>query len=302
LITKAIIDLALDEDLLADTQAVSNQSVHQTSATDSKNTSSSATVDLTGSLLDARTVELTLGSRADGIYVGAEIAPLILARVAERLGRPLPSWDPITKDGDAVTKGSVIARLRGELPTLLAAERTLLNFLCHLSGIATLTRSYVNTVSGTRAIIRDTRKTTPGLRMLEKYAVRCGGGSNHRLGLWDAFLIKDNHLAFAPMAELVSRARQHRPVRPLEVEVDNLEQLRECLDLDVDLILLDNMPLSMIKEAVRLSAGRCQLEVSGGVGLDNLRAIAETGVDYIAVGALTHSSPILDLGLDYPNL
>jgi nicotinate-nucleotide pyrophosphorylase (carboxylating) len=298
----ALIDLALDEDLLADPELVGDQSGHQTAEQDSKNASQSATVDLTGSLLDRRTVELTLGSRASGIYVGADIAPLILARVAERLERPVPSWDPIIKDGEAVTSGTVIARLLGELPTLLAAERTMLNFLCHLSGVATLTRAYVNTVSGTRAIIRDTRKTTPGLRMLEKYAVRCGGGSNHRLGLWDAFLIKDNHLAFAPMVELVSRARQQQPARPLEVEVDSLEQLQECLDLGVDLILLDNMPVAMINEAVRLSAGRCQLEVSGGVGLENLRAIAETGVDYIAVGALTHSSPILDLGLDYPDL
>ncbi len=297
-----LIDLALDEDLLTDPEVVGDQRGHRTAEQESKNASQSAAVDLTGSLLDRRTVELTLGSRASGIYVGADLAPLILARVAERLERPVPSWDPIIKDGEAVTSGTVIARLHGELPILLAAERTMLNFLCHLSGVATLTRAYVNTVSGTRAVIRDTRKTTPGLRMLEKYAVRCGGGSNHRLGLWDAFLIKDNHLAFAPMVELVSRARQQQPARPLEVEVDSLEQLQECLDLGVDLILLDNMPVAMINEAVRLSAGRCQLEVSGGVGLENLRAIAKTGVDYIAVGALTHSSPILDLGLDYPEL
>ncbi len=302
MIPMTLIDLALDEDLLTDPEVVGDQRGHQTAEQESKNASQSAAVDLTGSLLDRRTVELTLGSRASGIYVGADLAPLILARVAERLERPVPSWDPIIKDGEAVTSGTVIARLHGELPILLAAERTMLNFLCHLSGVATLTRAYVNTVSGTRAVIRDTRKTTPGLRMLEKYAVRCGGGSNHRLGLWDAFLIKDNHLAFAPMVELVSRARQQQPARPLEVEVDSLEQLQECLDLGVDLILLDNMPVAMINEAVRLSAGRCQLEVSGGVGLENLRAIAKTGVDYIAVGALTHSSPILDLGLDYPEL
>jgi nicotinate-nucleotide pyrophosphorylase (carboxylating) len=290
-----LIDLALNEDLIANTD-----SVGYPSSQESVDSSSSAAVDLTGSLLDHRTVELTLTSRASGIFVGADIAPLILIRVAQRLGGPIPSYDPIVEDGEAVARGTVVARIRGELPTLLATERTMLNFLCHLSGIATLTRAYVDAVAGTPAIVRDTRKTTPGLRELEKYAVRCGGGSNHRLGLWDAFLIKDNHLAFAPMAELVARARQHQPARPLEVEVDNLSQLKEALDLGVDLILLDNMPIAMINDAVRLSAGCCQLEASGGVTLDNLRAIADTGVDYIAVGAITHSCPILDLGLDYP--
>lgn len=297
MIPTSLIDLALDEDLVAIAEPLD-----LTDTNEVLRSPQPGAVDLTGSLLDRRTVELTLVSRASGIYVGAELAPQILARVAERIDSPTPFYDSVTNDGEPVESGTVVARIRGQLPTLLAAERTMLNFLCHLSGIASLTRTYVDVVAGTRALIRDTRKTTPGLRELEKYAVRCGGGKNHRLGLWDAFLIKDNHLAFASMAELVARARQHQPTRPLEVEVDNLDQLQEGLNLGVDLILLDNMPIAMIKEAVRISAGRCKLEVSGGVGLNNLRAIADTGVDYIAVGAITHSSPILDLGLDYPDL
>ncbi|WP_298208401.1 carboxylating nicotinate-nucleotide diphosphorylase [Ferrimicrobium sp.] len=300
-----IIDLALDEDLVVPLDSMQeSETLAQTTEVSMKQRHSPSpetkSTDLTGSLMDHQPVALTLGARAPGVFVGQSVAPLVLDRVAERLGTARPTYNPVVEDGATVEPGASIAWLRGDVVTVLAAERTMLNLLCHLSGVATLTRTYVETVRGTKAVIRDTRKTTPGLRSLEKYAVRCGGGANHRLGLWDAFLIKDNHLAFASMEELVARARRSQPLRPLEVEVDNLAQLEQALHLGVDLVLLDNMEVDMITEAVRISAGRCRLEVSGGVGLDRLRAIAETGVDYIAVGALTHSAPTLDLGLDYP--
>ncbi|WP_298346261.1 carboxylating nicotinate-nucleotide diphosphorylase [Ferrimicrobium sp.] len=300
----ALIDLALDEDLVEPVTAA--EETHPLPGADGVAPTRqlrpcSTAGDLTGSLVAHQVVALTLRARAHGVFVGQTVAPVVLGRVAERLGTAAPTYDPIVTDGTMVEPGATLAWLRGDLRTVLAAERTMLNLLCHLSGVASTTRSYVEAVVGTKAVIRDTRKTTPGLRSLEKYAVRCGGGSNHRLGLWDGILIKDNHLAFAPMEELVTRARLSHPDRPLEVEVDNLTQLHQALDLAVDLILLDNMELGMIAEAVQISRGRCRLEVSGGVGLDRLRAIAETGVDYIAVGALTHSTPILDLGLDYPD-
>ena len=302
IIDLAIIDLALDEDLVAPVTAT--EGTHPlrgaNGVTPTWQPLPHATAgDLTGSLVAHQIVALALRARAHGVFVGQTVAPVVLGRVAERLDTPAPTYDAVVADGTMVEPGATLAWLRGDLQTVLAAERTMLNLLCHLSGVATTTRSYVDTIAGTKAVIRDTRKTTPGLRSLEKYAVRCGGGSNHRLGLWDAILIKDNHLAFAPMDELVTRARLSFPNRPLEVEVDNLTQLHQALDLGVDLILLDNMELRMIAEAVQISRGRCRLEVSGGVGIDRLRAIAETGVDYIAVGALTHSTPILDLGLDY---
>jgi nicotinate-nucleotide pyrophosphorylase (carboxylating) len=176
----------------------------------------------------------------------------------------------------------------------------MLNLLCHLSGVATLTRLWVDAVAGTGAAIRDTRKTTPTMRALEKYAVRCGGGVNHRMGLWDAALVKDNHVAAAggvvPAFEAV---RRHFPGLPVEVECDTLEQVREALEAGADLVLLDNMPLAELRQAVELARGTgAKLEASGGLSLDTARAVAETGVDYLAVGALTHSAPVLDLGLD----
>ncbi len=285
----SIINLALDEDLIEPTSP-------------SHDPGGDRAVDLTGSLVEQRIIQLDLIARAPGVFVGETVAPLVLAQTAARFDRPHPTFSAIITDGARVEANTTIASIRGELRTVLAAERTMLNLICHLSGVATMTRTYVDMVAHTSAIIRDTRKTTPGLRAQEKYAVRCGGGENHRLGLWDAFLIKDNHLAFSSMQDLVARARGHQPPRPLEVEVDNLDQLEQALELEVDLILLDNMRVAAIKEAVERVAGRCRLEVSGGVGLYNLQAIAETGVDYISVGALTHSCPILDLGLDYPQV
>jgi nicotinate-nucleotide pyrophosphorylase (carboxylating) len=183
---------------------------------------------------------------------------------------------------------------------MLGAERVALNFLGRLSGIATLTRAYVDAVAGTRAAIADTRKTTPGLRALEKYAVRCGGGRNHRVGLFDAILIKDNHIVAAGgLASAIERARQTAGhMVKIEVEVDTLDQLRDALGYRIDAVLLDNMAPAMLREAVTIVGGRVLLEASGGVSLDTVRAIAETGVDLISVGALTHSAPVLDLGLD----
>jgi nicotinate-nucleotide pyrophosphorylase (carboxylating) len=204
-----------------------------------------------------------------------------------------------------------LVRVRGPLRSLLAAERVLLNFLQHLSGVATLTHRYARRVEGTAAKIYDTRKTLPGFRALDKYAVRCGGGFNHRVGLYDGLLVKDNHLAHLPLRELaphlssiVQRARGEDAARLVEVEVDTLEQLREVLKVDdVDVILLDNMDCPTMQRAVEMRnesarRGRTHLEASGGITLDTVRSVALTGVDRIAIGAITHSAPALDIGLD----
>jgi nicotinate-nucleotide pyrophosphorylase (carboxylating) len=182
---------------------------------------------------------------------------------------------------------------------LLTAERTALNFLGHLSGVASLTRRWVDAVAGTDARIRDTRKTMPGLRVLEKYAVRCGGGVNHRMSLSDAALVKDNHVVAAGgVVPAFERVRARYPGIELEIEVDTLIQAREVIDAGADLVLLDNMTLDDMRAAVEYSAGRAALEASGGLTFDRARAVAQTGVDYLAVGALTHSAPVLDIGLD----
>lgn len=198
-----------------------------------------------------------------------------------------------------VEAGTVLLTARGNTRALLLAERTALNFLGHLSGIATLTRAWVDEIAEYQTLVRDTRKTTPGLRELEKYAVRMGGGTNHRMSLSESALIKDNHVA---VAGGVGKAFQHvRALYPeieIEVEVDNLEQLKEIIKLSPDLILLDNMSVDECQEAVAIVRGRCKLEASGGLSLKNAKAYAATGVDYLAVGALTHSAPVLDIGLD----
>jgi nicotinate-nucleotide pyrophosphorylase (carboxylating) len=193
-----------------------------------------------------------------------------------------------------------VAVVTGPARSLLTAERTALNFLGRMSGIATLTRQFVQAVAGTEAIILDTRKTAPGLRMLDKLAVRRGGGQNHRSGLYDMILIKDNHVDFAgSIPDAVHLARIGAGRLQLEVEARTLEHVREALDLGVERIMLDNMPPEMMAEAVRLSGGKAQLEASGNVSLENVRRIAETGVDFISVGALTHSAKVLDLSFDY---
>jgi nicotinate-nucleotide pyrophosphorylase (carboxylating) len=207
----------------------------------------------------------------------------------------------VVPDGSRVDAGGTVAEISASARAMLTGERTALNFLCRLSGIATATRAMADIIAGTRARVADTRKTTPGLRSLEKYAVRCGGGSNHRFGLDDAVLIKDNHLALAgSIHAAVAAVRAHvGHLVKVEVEVDTLEQLREALDEPIDAVLLDNMNLEQLAEAVRLAAGKGKLtEASGGINRATIRAVAETGVDLISMGSLTHSSPALDLGLD----
>jgi nicotinate-nucleotide pyrophosphorylase (carboxylating) len=207
-------------------------------------------------------------------------------------------FEALARDGDVVEPPAVVARVSGSLRAILTGERVALNFVGRLSGIATLTGRYVAAIDGTGATVLDTRKTTPGLRALEKHAVACGGGRNHRFGLGDAVLVKDNHLraagSIAAAVELVRAASD----LPVEVECETLDQVDDALEAGVDAILLDNMTLDDLREAARLTAGRARLEASGGVNLDTIRAIAETGVDEISVGALTHSAHSLDVSLE----
>lgn len=243
---------------------------------------------------DAR-LSVVWASRQDGRVSGLSCARLALAALD-----PTATFEVVTPDGADAAPGAILARAEGNARAVLAAERTGLNLLGRLSGIATLTRGYVRLVEGTGATIVDTRKTTPGLRALEKYAVRCGGGVNHRFGLDDAILIKDNHVAACGgVGEAVRRARAHAGhLVKVEVEVDGLDQLEEALRHRPDVVMLDNFSLDDLVTAVRLAKGRAVLEASGGVNLTTVRAIAETGVDVISVGALTHSAPVLDIGLD----
>lgn len=228
------------------------------------------------------------------------VAGLPLAEAAfETVGPGQVRFERTVEDGTAVTAGAELATVRGPLRVVLTAERTALNFLCHLSGIATLTRRWVDAIEGTGARVRDTRKTMPGLRAVEKYAVVCGGGLNHRMSLSDAALVKDNHVAAAGgVVPAFERVRADCPGLEIEVEVDTVAQAREVIDAGADLVLLDNMSPADMAEVVAYSAGRAKLEASGGLRLDTARTVAETGVDYLAVGALTHSAPALDIGLD----
>lgn len=228
------------------------------------------------------------------------VAGMACARLAVSALDPKAAFETLIHDGETVAAGAVLARVEGDARALLSAERTALNFLGRLSGVATLTRTYVDRIAGTGAMIVDTRKTTPGLRMLEKHAVRCGGGVNHRFGLDDAILIKDNHVAACGgVAEALKRAKAAAGhLVKVELEVDSLAQLEEALPLAPDVIMLDNFGLEDLRRAVVLVAGRVTLEASGGVSLETVRAIAETGVDVISVGALTHSAAVLDIGLD----
>jgi nicotinate-nucleotide pyrophosphorylase (carboxylating) len=229
------------------------------------------------------------------------VAGLIAADCAFRLVDPTLKFIVKLPDGSQAKAGAVLATIEGHVRSVLTAERVALNFAGHLSGVATATRALVDAVKGTKARIVCTRKTTPGLRVLEKYAVRCGGGFNHRFGLDDAILIKDNHIAAAGgIHNAVTRARAGiGHMTRIEVEVDTLAQLDEALALGVDTILLDNMPPADLRRAVAKAKGRAVLEASGNVTLATVRAIAETGVDYISSGAITHSAPNLDLGLDF---
>jgi nicotinate-nucleotide pyrophosphorylase (carboxylating) len=248
------------------------------------------------------TAEAWFTPRRPGVLAGSGVALAVLDTVTAALSAQPVSLLQATPDGQPLVAGKPAIRVSGPLPALITAERTALNLLCHLSGVATATRRWVDAVAGTSARIRDTRKTMPGLRALEKYAVRCGGGINHRMSLADAALIKDNHVAAAgSVTAAVQAVRALRPDIPLEVEVDTLEQLLEALDAGARLILLDNFTTEQTEAAVRLVRYRnldVQLESSGGLSLDRAAEIAATGVDFLAVGALTHSSPALDIGLD----
>ena len=238
---------------------------------------------------------LDLVARRPGIAAGIPVAAAVFSvvsgdAVSIRYGK---------SDGDMVQVGDVLISVTGPTHELLRAERPALNLLGRLGGIASMTRVWVEAVAGSNARIRDTRKTTPGMRKLEKYAVRCGGGTNHRMSLSDAALVKDNHVVAAGgVAEAFALVRAKFPDVPVEVEVDSLEQFDEVLEAGADLVLIDNFTTAEMVEAVRRNAGRAKIEASGGLSLSVARAVADTGVDYLAVGALTHSAPVLDIGAD----
>jgi quinolinate synthase len=234
-------------------------------------------------------------AKATGVVAGLEVARMVFAALDQKV-----QFHRLVEDGSAVAPGDVLAAVQGPIKSILSGERVALNFLQRMSGTATLTRRYVDAVLGTETAILDTRKTTPGLRILEKMAVRLGGGQNHRFGLYDMVLIKDNHIAAAGSISMAVQAvKAHNKIGlKVEVEVKNLAELRDALELDVDRIMLDNMDLEMMRQAVALTAGRVELEASGGITLQNVAAVAQTGVDYVSVGALTHSAPALDISLD----
>jgi nicotinate-nucleotide pyrophosphorylase (carboxylating) len=236
-----------------------------------------------------------MNARQDIVVAGLEIAAAFFRRLDVSA-----SIEQLPDDGDAVAAGAVLMRLEGNARAMLTAERSALNTLQHLSGIATLTRRYVDAITGTGAVLLDTRKTLPGLRVLEKYAARMGGAENHRMRLDDGVLIKDNHVAVCGgVAEAVRRAKAANTGLQVQVEVDRVEQIEPALGAGADRLLLDNMPPPVLREAVALVAGRVPLEASGGVTLETIRAIAETGVDYISLGRITQSAPAVDIGLDY---
>jgi len=233
-----------------------------------------------------------IAAREPLVVAGLPVAIAIVRRLA-----PDAAVEVLVEDGRTARPGDTLARIEGPARALLTAERSALNILQHLSGVATLTRSYVDLIVGTKAQLLDTRKTIPGLRVLEKYAVKMGGGANHRMGLYDAVLIKDNHLAVAGgVTAAVKACRAHTGLR-VQVECDTLDQAREAIAAGADSLLLDNMSLDQLREAVSFST--VPLEASGGVNLRTIRAIAETGVDYISVGRLTQSAPAIDLGMDF---
>ena len=238
-------------------------------------------------------------ARQSGVLAGVQVAAEVFKRVDDSL-----HVEERKSDGFAFSKGDVVLSVEGSAASILTAERTALNFIQRLSGIATITRTYVEAVRGTKAVILDTRKTTPGMRLLEKAAVAAGGGRNHRMGLYDMFMVKDNHLAaglhLTTLQEKIDQARSANPRVRVELEADTLDQVQSFYHLrGVDVILLDNMPLASIRLAVKLCPPEIQLEASGNVNLETVRAIAETGVHLISVGALTHSAPSVDFGLDF---
>jgi len=236
-----------------------------------------------------------MNAREPIVLCGLKVAEMILRKLD-----PNCSFKTSRKDGDRIPTGETFAVIEGNAQALLTAERVALNVVQRLSGIAAMAAEYVAKIEGTGAVLLDSRKTTPGLRNLEKYAIVCGGGRNHRLGLDNGIMLKDNHIAVAgSITAAVKRAKTHAPVlTKIEIECDNLDQVRESLDAGADIIMLDNMSNEDMREAVKMSAGRVPLECSGGVRLDTIRAKAETGVDYVSVGRITQSAPCVDIGLD----
>ena len=271
-LVQALVDLAISEDLMGGTDVTSLATIPETQIS-----------------------ELDLVTRSPGVIAGINIAALVFLSVADKK----IEIELCVEDGKKVEVNSCLLTAKGSTNELLTAERTALNFLGHLSGIATTTNKWVSEISGTNAKVRDTRKTTPGLRLLEKYAVKAGGGTNHRMSLNDQALIKDNHIvASGSIKSAVEKVKDKFPELEFEIEVDNLEQLNEALAADAKLILLDNFSIEDLKKAVVVVNKKAKLEASGGITLENARKIAETGVDFLAVGALTHSAPVLDIGGD----
>lgn len=269
---KALIDLAISEDLMGGSDVTSLSTIPETQKS-----------------------QLDLVSRKEGLVAGIDVASLVFYAI----GKGQVQIEQKVKDGEKVNANTTLLSVIGPTIDLLTVERTALNFLSHLSGIATMTNKWVREIENTKAKVRDTRKTTPGLRVLEKYAVRCGGGLNHRMSLNDQALIKDNHIVAAgSISKAISKVKDKFPDLELEIEVDNLDQLKEVLTTDVKIILLDNFSLEDLKKAVELTQTKAKLEASGGITFENARKIAQTGVDYLAVGALTHSAPVLDIGGD----
>ena len=271
-LVQALVDLAISEDLMGGTDVTSLATIPE--------------IQISG---------LDLVTRSPGVIAGINIAALVFLSVASKK----IDIELCVEDGKKVEANTCLLTAKGSTIELLTAERTALNFLGHLSGIATTTNKWVNEISGTNAKVRDTRKTTPGLRLLEKYAVKAGGGTNHRMSLNDQALIKDNHIvASGSIKSAVEKVKDKFPELEFEIEVDNLDQLNEALAVDAKLILLDNFSIEDLKKAVVTVSKKAKLEASGGITLENARKIAETGVDFLAVGALTHSAPVLDIGGD----
>ena len=267
----ALVELAISEDLMGGSDVTSLSTIPET-----------------------QNAELDLVARKKGVISGIDVASLVFYSINSKI-----QIEQKVKDGSEVNENQVLLTAKGRTIDLLTAERTALNFISHLSGIATITNKWVTEISTTNAAIRDTRKTTPGLRILEKYAVRCGGGKNHRMSLNDQALIKDNHIVAAgSIVKAIERVKDKFPELELEIEVDNLDQLKEVLKTDIKLILLDNFSLNDLQKAVTLNNKKAKLEASGGITFENARKIAQTGVDFLAVGALTHSAPVLDIGGD----
>ncbi len=271
-LVQALVDLAISEDLMGGSDVTSLATIPETQVS-----------------------ELDLVTRSSGVIAGIDIAALVFLSISDNK----IAVEKCVTDGATVNSKTCLLTVKGQTIDLLAAERTALNFLGHLSGIATTTNKWVKEIAGTNSQIRDTRKTTPGLRLLEKYAVKAGGGTNHRMSLNDQALIKDNHIiAAGSIKKAVEKVKDKFPEIEFEIEVDNLTQLDEALAANAQLILLDNFALDDLKKAVGIVNKKAKLEASGGLTLENARKIAETGVDFLAVGALTHSAPVLDIGGD----